>query len=67
LDKFLGKTMPKETDPENIDFDPNKVMEPIKKALNPVISSISPVESVVGKVPVLGDLMGLLTTVSSQS
>ena len=42
-------------------------MGPIKKALNPVLAGISPVEAVVGKVPVLGDLMGMLTTVSSES
>ena len=54
-------------DPEAPDFDPNAVLGKIKAAVNPVIGAISPVESVVGKVPLIGDLIGNLTSLASNS
>lgn len=64
---MLNATMPKAADPNTYDFDVDAVLGKLKSILNPVTSGISPVEQVVGKVPVLGDLMSALTAVTSQS
>lgn len=67
IEDMLNATMPKAADPNTYDFDVDAVLGKLKSILNPVTSGISPVEQVVGKVPVLGDLMSALTSVTSQS
>ena len=67
IDSILGKAMSGAMDPEAPDFDPNAVLGKIKAAVNPVMGAISPVESVVGKVPLIGDLIGNLTSLASNS
>lgn len=67
IEDMLNASMPPAADPNSYDFDVDAVLGKLKGVLNPVTSAISPVEQVVGKVPVLGDLMSALTAVTSQS
>ena len=67
IEDMLNASMPPAADPNSYDFDVDAVLGKLKGVLNPVTSAISPVEQVVGKVPVLGDLMSALTSVTSQS
>ena len=67
IEDMLNASMPPAADPNSYDFDVDAVLGKLKGVLNPVTSAISPVEQVVGKVPVLGDLMSALTVVTSQS
>lgn len=48
------------------DFDPDKILKDIKKIIDPVLGALSPVESVVGKIPVVGDIISLLTKLGTQ-
>lgn len=48
------------------DFDPDEVLKDIKKIIDPVLDALSPVESVVGKIPVVGDIISVLTKLGTQ-
>ena len=52
---------PDGTSVEVPDFDPDKILNDIKKIVDPVLNALSPVESVVGKIPVVGDIVSTLT------
>lgn len=48
------------------DFDPDKILKDIEKIIDPVMNMMSPVESVVGKIPVIGDIVPVLTKFGTQ-
>ena len=54
---LMGKQISPILDPESHEFDPEAVVGGIRTALTPLISLTSPLIPLIGKVPVLGDLM----------
>jgi hypothetical protein len=60
LGKFVGKVY----QPEFPEFDVNKLIDILKTVLNPVIATTKPLTAVVGDIPVIGDLVSLLTSAS---
>lgn len=62
---LMGKNISPKVDINSPDFDINVVIGDLNKLLNPLLGAISPLETVVGKVPVIGDLMGTLTKMTS--
>ena len=65
LDKLLGKYLDDIMYPHSPDFNLQKLLDKIDKLLNPVISTTAPLKSVAGKIPVVGDLSGILAALSS--
>ena len=57
---LLGKIMAPALNPDMPEFDVNALIGIIKSFLNPVISSMMPLTAILGKIPILGDLIGLL-------
>lgn len=64
--KKIKINKPDGTEIEVPDFDPDKILKDITKLVDPVIGALSPVESVVGKIPVIGDIIALLTKLATQ-
>ena len=60
LDVLLGKILSPLLNPDLPDFDVNALIGIIKSFLNPVISTTMPLTAILGKIPILGDLIGLL-------
>ena len=60
IDTLLGKVLAPVFQPDLPDFDVDKLIELIKTFLNPVISVTNPLKAVVGNIPVLGDLVGIM-------
>lgn len=60
LDTLLGKILSPLLNPDLPDFDINALIGIIKSFLNPVISATMPLTAILGKIPILGDLIGLL-------
>lgn len=51
--------------PSSPEFDLDVKLGDLKKILDPLIATISPIETVVGKVPVIGDLMSAIKDLTS--
>lgn len=49
------------------EFDIDVALAEFKKLLDPLIGSISPIESIVGKVPLIGDILGLLLKLTANT
>lgn len=47
-------------DVNSADFDINALLGDFKKVLTPLTSSVEPIESIVGKIPVIGDILAVL-------
>lgn len=60
IETLLGKVVAPAFQPDLPDFDVDKLIELIKTFLNPVISTTNPLKAVVGNIPVLGDLVGIM-------
>lgn len=67
LDTLLGKLVAPMYNPDLPEFDVNALIAQIKALLNPVVSATAPLQAVVGNIPVLGDLAGILGMLSSGS
>lgn len=67
LDVLLGKSIAPVMNPTNIDFNPDLIISQIKALIQPVISATNPLTAVVGNIPILGDLIGLLSVFKSGS
>ena len=65
LKSLMGKNISPKVDINSPDFDINVAIGDLNKILDPVLGAISPVETVVGKVPVLGDLAGAIMKITS--
>ena len=64
---LLGKIISPALNPDLPEFDIDALIGIIKSFLNPVISSTMPLTAIIGKIPVLGDLAGILGTLSGGS
>jgi hypothetical protein len=64
LDTLLGKVVGKLYQPEFPEFDVNKLIEILKTFLDPVLISTKPLTAVVGNIPIIGDIIPLLTSAS---
>ena len=58
---LMGKNVDPRVDINSPDFDIDVAIGDFNKILNPLLGVVSPIESVVGKIPLIGDIMGLLT------
>lgn len=67
LDMLLGKTLSPMMTPDLPEFNPEAIIAQIKIFLNPVISATSPLTAILGNIPIIGELMGLLQTLASGS
>jgi len=67
LDKLLGKFLVKTMNPDMPEFDIDALIGKIMAVLTPLMSVISPLEAVGGKVPVLSDLIAILSMMSTQA
>ena len=67
IDTLLGKVLAPVFQPDLPDFDVDKLIELIKTFLNPVISATNPLKAVVGKIPVLGELAGVMGMMQDRS
>ena len=65
LKSLMGKNISPKVDINSPDFDINVAIGDLNKILDPVLGAISPVETVVGKIPVLGDLAGAIMKITS--
>ena len=61
----MGKSFSPKVDINSPDFDINVAIGDLNAILNPLLGAISPVESIVGKVPVIGDLAGAIAKITS--
>ena len=61
LKMLMGKNVDPRVDINSPDFDIDVAIGDFNKILNPLLGVVSPIESVVGKIPLIGDIMGLLT------
>ena len=61
----MGKNISPKVDINSPDFDINVAIGELNKILDPVLGAISPIETVVGKIPVLGDLAGAIIKITS--
>jgi hypothetical protein len=53
--------------PNLAEFDTSVMIEKIQSFVKPLLACIGPLESVGGKVPILGDITGILATISAAS
>lgn len=67
LDGLLGKYLSPIMNPDSPDFNLDAVLAKIEGLLTPLTSAIAPLEAVAGPVPILGDLAGILSLLSSSS
>jgi len=67
LDKLLGKFLVNTMNPDMPEFDIDVIISKIMGVLQPVLTCISPLEAVGGKVPILGDLVAILSMMSSSA
>lgn len=67
LESLLGKIIAPMYQPDMPEFNLDVVLALIKSFLNPVISATSPLTAVVGKIPVIGELAGIMATLQSGS
>ena len=67
LEMLMGKTIAPIVDPESHEFDPDALIGQIKAFLNPVLQLTSPLTALTGKIPVLGDLLQILTMLQQSS
>ena len=67
FEKLLGKIYSEITDPKSPKFDVNAIMAKIKKLLTPLLSTTAPIASVAGKIPIIGDILKMLITMSAQA
>lgn len=67
LDILLGKLVAPVFQPELPEFDINAIIGLITSFLNPVLMSTAPLTAVVGNIPIIGDIAGLLGMMSSKS
>lgn len=67
LDMILGIALPPLEDPEDMNFDVNAIIGKAMAVINPVLNGIAPIESLVGKVPILGDLAGIFSMISAMN
>ena len=58
---LMGKNVDPRVDINSPDFAIHVAIGDFNKILNPLLGVVSPIESVVGKIPLIGDIMGLLT------
>ena len=65
LKSLMGKSFSPKVDINSPDFDINVAIGDLNAILNPLLGAISPVESIVGKVPVIGDLAGAISKITS--
>ena len=61
----MGKNVSPKVDINSPEFDINVALADFNAILNPLLGAISPIESVVGKIPVLGDISGLISKMTS--
>jgi hypothetical protein len=61
LDGLLGKISGAIFQPESPDFDINALLGILKSFLDPVIATTKPLTAVVGNIPIIGDIMPLLS------
>lgn len=64
LDLLLGKIVGKVYQPEFPEFDVNKLIGILKTFLDPVLATTKPLTAVVGNIPIIGDIIPLLTSAS---
>ena len=68
LDILLGKVELPTTDPDSFEFDVKAVIAPLQSAIvTPLMTIFQPLAVVAGKIPILGDLAGIFTTVTNES
>lgn len=65
LKTIMGKNVSPKVDINSPEFDINVAFADFNAILNPVLGVISPIESVVGKIPVLGNISGLISKMTS--
>lgn len=65
LKKLMGKNVSPKVDVNSSEFDMDAALGDLNNILKPLLGAISPIESVVGKVPVIGDLGGAITKITS--
>ena len=64
LDALLGKLLGAMYQPELPDFDINALIGMLKSFLDPVLMATKPLTAVVGNIPIIGDIIPLLTSAS---
>lgn len=57
----MNKNIDPRVDVNSPEFDGDIAIGDFKKLLDPLIGAISPIESIVGKVPLIGDIMGAIS------
>lgn len=65
LKTLMGKNVSPKVDINSPEFDINVALADFNAILNPLLGAVSPIESVVGKIPVLGDISGLISKMTS--
>ena len=65
LELLMGKQISPAVDPDSHEFDPEAVVGSMKTAIAPLMSLTNPLVPLVGKVPVLGDLMKISQTLAA--
>ena len=67
LETLMGKMIAPIVDPNSHEFDPNALIGQIKAFLNPLLQTTTPLTALTGKIPVLGDLLQILTLLQQSS
>lgn len=65
LDTLLGKTVAPAFNPDKPEFDIDQIIAKMNAFVEPLMAALNPLESVGGSVPVLGDLAGIFSMMSS--
>lgn len=65
LDTLLGKTVAPVFNPDKPEFDIDQIIAKMNAFVEPLMAALNPLESVGGSVPVLGDLAGIFSMMSS--
>lgn len=68
LDMLLGKVDVPTADPDSFEFDADSIIKPLQAAIvKPFMTVMQPLSLVAGKLPIIGDLGSIFTTVSNES
>lgn len=67
LDGLLGRALVPALNPESVDFNLDLILAQMQAVISPLLSITAPLEAVGGKIPILGDLAGVLAMMKSSS
>lgn len=67
LDAILGRKLDAALNPELPSFNLEVILAKMQAIIDPLLAAVGPIESVGGSIPILGDLAGIFSMMSSSS